>query len=86
MRPPGTSTDDSWLAQQINRCRALIGDEAIMDMDRWGIHPKFKHMPEQVLDVLLPSDEITSNGFSRVWISGRLRMATAFIPVKMWIN
>ena len=70
MGPNGTSTDDSWMAQQINARSELVADEAVQDMNRWGIHPNFTHTPEQaveqLLDVFLPQRRSYLEGLGRI--------------------
>ena len=70
MGPAGTSTDDSWLAQQINARNALVADEAAADLLTWGRHPNFTHTPasatDQLLDVFLPNRRSYLEGLSRI--------------------
>ncbi|MEL6108751.1 MAG: lamin tail domain-containing protein, partial [Planctomycetota bacterium] len=55
---PGTPAIDSHLGQEIVRWESLIADEAIQNMNAWGIHPNFTHTPaeaaQQLLDEYIP--------------------------------
>ncbi|MEO1530147.1 MAG: lamin tail domain-containing protein, partial [Planctomycetota bacterium] len=54
----GTPATESYLGQQIVHWEALIADEAVQNMNAWGIHPNFTHTPaeaaQQLLDEYIP--------------------------------
>ena len=50
---PGSPTNESYLAGHIQTLEALTADEAVQDMNLWGIHPNFTHTPAQAAAQLL---------------------------------
>ncbi|QEG37086.1 CotH kinase family protein [Bythopirellula goksoeyrii] len=46
----GTSAASSWAYQQLEHWDTLTADEAINDMNEWGIHPNYTHTPAQAVD------------------------------------
>ncbi len=68
--PAGTPVSQSFLAQQINERRAVVADEAVDDLARWGRHPNFTHTPasaaSQLLNSFLPGRRSNLESQSRV--------------------
>ncbi len=54
----GSPAVQSYLGQQILSLESQIADEAVLDANRWGIHPNFTHTPaqaaQQLLDEFIP--------------------------------
>lgn len=46
----GTAGALSWVYQQFQQWDETTADEAIRDMNEWGIHPNFTHTPAQAVD------------------------------------
>ena len=49
----GSPAAESYLGQQIVNLASRISDEAVLDTDRWGIHPNFTRNPAQAAQQLL---------------------------------
>ncbi len=67
---PGSPVVESYLAQHILQLEPLIADEAIQDMNTWGIHANFTHTPAegavQLIDEFIPLRRAFLDGLASV--------------------